>query len=265
METNGSSNITVLTNQTEDFDIYCRRFMAGPLVWTVFSTLCGCVGLPASVGLLWVLVQRQRIGLTSDIYMVNLTPMELIYNIFRPLSVLNFSVLHDEVVKEISLFVEGFQLNGRPLLMACICVDCHMAVAHPITYLNMKNSRCRLAVCALVWATTLTLNLFGRERQHLHLAIRGLLRLLIVSVITYCDVAILLALRKPDPAGKTDIHPQKRRALQVIINSLVMTVVSYLPQVLVSIASTLVPLGQQAMWVSDMAVKLGSFLGFGSL
>ena len=64
-----ASNFTGIINQTEVFDLYCIKQPVGPLVWGVFSVPCSFVGLLASIWLLWVLIQRRRLGLSSYIYM----------------------------------------------------------------------------------------------------------------------------------------------------------------------------------------------------
>ncbi|GAA6089977.1 lysophosphatidic acid receptor 6-like [Tachysurus ichikawai] len=53
-----------------------------------------------------------------------------------------------------------------------------------------------------------------------------------LPVITFCCIATLQALRKSDP-GRKGIHPQKKRALVTIFNSLVLTCVVYTPPVVI--------------------------------
>lgn len=52
-----------------------------------------------------------------------------------------------------------------------------------------------------------------------------------IIIIGICDVFIFHALVKSDP-GRKNIHPKKLRAIQTLVNSLVITVISYLPPVL---------------------------------
>ncbi|KAL2078673.1 hypothetical protein ACEWY4_026358 [Coilia grayii] len=242
-------NGTSAMNATEDLDLFCVTLLAGPLIWAIFSVPCVCVGVPASVCLLWVLVQRQRSGLSNNIYMINLTVMDLIYNVFKLPGVLNFLVWRDHQVLKLMYILEGFNLNGRPLFMACSCVDCYVAVVSPVKYMKLSQSRYRPAVCALVWAFTLVFDLlFGFHSNLLHYCVWGMPRLLAVSTITFCDFVVLRALRKPDPSGKTDVHPQKQRALQTITNSFIMTVASYLPPLLVQMHTGLIPLSPQEMY-----------------
>ena len=87
-----SSNTTSITNSTEEFDYYCTEMPVGSWIWTGFSVPCACVGVPASVWLLWVLVQRQRSGLSNDLYMLNLTIIDLIFNVFIITDTLNYLI-----------------------------------------------------------------------------------------------------------------------------------------------------------------------------
>ncbi len=54
-----------------------------------------------------------------------------------------------------------------------------------------------------------------------------------LPVIGFCDISVLRALKKTDPSGKSNIHPQKKRALRTIINSFVLTFTAYLPPALI--------------------------------
>lgn len=59
-----------------------------------------------------------------------------------------------------------------------------------------------------------------------------------LPVIVICDVSILWTLQKSHRAGG-DLHPRKKKALQIITNSMIMTVTSYVPPVLAYILGEL--------------------------
>ena len=142
-------------NQTEGFDPYCIQLLEGPLVWGVFSIPCACVGVPASMWLLWVLVQKRRRGLSNDVYMLNLTVMDFVFNLSILPCTINFFFLRNDPFFMITQVLYCFSVSGRPLFMACICVDCYTAVVHPITYMKMKQSKHRMVAIALAWSLTL--------------------------------------------------------------------------------------------------------------
>ena len=87
-----SPNTTNITNSTEEFDYYCTEMPVGPWIWGGLSVPCACVGVPASVWLLWVLIQWQRSDLSNDVYMLNLTVMHLIFNVFIITDTLNYLI-----------------------------------------------------------------------------------------------------------------------------------------------------------------------------
>ena len=241
-----SSNTTSITNSTEDNDYYCTEMPVGPWIWGGFSVPCACVGVPASAWLLWVLVQRQRSGLSNDVYMLNLTVMDLMFNVFTIPCVLNYLVWRADLYSIIADILSGFNLFGRPLFMAWVCVDCYTAVVHPITYMKMKRSRYRLVACAAVWSFTLLYAVMGFINRQLFTTSSSVFPFLLAfPAIVFCDVAILRALRKPDPSGRSDVHPQKQRALQTITNSLIISVVCYLNPLVVYAFLNLIPMGEQ--------------------
>ena len=150
------------------------------------------------------------------------------------------------------------------MLMVCICVDCYMAVVHPITYMKRKDRRYKVAVCALVWSLTFTYGIVLEIKREL-LSTPFITVPVVVSIpaIACLDAAILRALRKPDPSGRSDVHPQKQRALQTITNTLVMTLVSYLPPLVVYMFTPLMPLSPQeilchVLFPSTIPTMLGS-------
>ncbi|KAL2078718.1 hypothetical protein ACEWY4_026403 [Coilia grayii] len=259
-----SSSISNITNTTDyNFDYFCTYKPVGNLVWGAVCMLCAVIGLPASIWLLWGLWKKGCAGMSKDVYMLNLTFMDLIFNIFNIPGVLNYFVWRDTEVANTVDVLYWFNLSGRPLFMACICVDCYIAVVHPIPYMRMKHKRYRLVACASVWSFTLIYGLWfvlGAQRRPLSFLVFPYV--LSLPVIAFCDVAIVRALRRPDPSGRTDVHPQKQRALQTITNSLVMTLVSYLPPLVVFGFSPLMPLSIQSMWCNVIApVLIAPLLG----
>ncbi|XP_041939872.1 lysophosphatidic acid receptor 6-like [Alosa sapidissima] len=221
----------------DTFDPFCTDLLVGPLVWATFSVPAACVGVPASMWLLWALIQRQRSRSSNTVYMLNLTIMDLGFNLLIIPNVLNYLIWRDAIFNSVAVFSYAFNLCGRPLFMSCICVDCYMAVIHPITYMQMKDGIYRIIICALVWVFTLVYGYLLGLKTYVILVILAFT----APVIAYCDLSILHTLRKPDPSRRSDIHPQKQRALQTITNSLVMTLVSYLPlMILIAVQSLIV-------------------------
>lgn len=122
--------------------------------------------------------------------------------------------------------------------MTCICVDSYTAVVHLIHEdqgQQMEGDCVGVGlVCVLVWGLGIATGIGFAVNVELKCSpiIEVPLALTVPATIVL-DVAILRTLRKPDPSRKSSVHPQKQRALQTITNSLVMTLMSYLPSLVI--------------------------------
>lgn len=244
-----SLNSTSLMNNTYSIDVFCTDLFVGPMVWAIICVPTACVGVSASVWLLWALNQRQRNGLSNNIYMLNLTTMDLIFNLGVLPDTLNYFFWRNVNAFYMFNAFYSFNLFGRPLFMAWICVECYLAVVHPTTYIKIKNGRHRPVTCVLVWVFTLvygcvTAVVHNRKIEEVIFIISCGLS---VPVIAFCDLSILYTLRKPDPSGRSEVHPQKQKAMQTIMNSLVMTLLSYFPFLVVSLFQHLIHINQQEL------------------
>ncbi|XP_024913724.1 P2Y purinoceptor 1-like [Cynoglossus semilaevis] len=205
-------------------------------IWLAGTLLCFLVGFPASVAILWDMFKSRRDGnfLTPhSFFLLNLTIMDAVFMFFIPPGFLNYLLLHDLKFDAIWNFVYALNLCGRPLTMACICLDCYLAVVHPITYHQRKSLTPRVILVSLVWTLTIASGLgYAFDYTLFATMFPTVPYLVAVVIIGVCDFFIIYTLIKSDPSNNT-IHPQKRRALQTVINSLVMTLISYLPPLLI--------------------------------
>lgn len=220
-------------NNSWDFShfLQCTEQPEGPLFWSGFCAISSLLGIPASLIVLWELFQRRRRGVFNDIFMLNLSLIDLIFTVALLPIISNYMLFHSMHVSNLSSFLHGLPLCGRPLFMACICGDCYFAVVHPIVYKTSKNgTKIRRLASGTVWLMTVCfgLLLFTQIEPFSTPLVTGPLTVAL-PVITFCDVSILRALRKPNPAGNNIVHPQKVRALHTIMNSFLMTFTVYLP------------------------------------
>ncbi|XP_053350365.1 lysophosphatidic acid receptor 4-like [Clarias gariepinus] len=228
-----SSNSTQVTDW--DFYNWCIDFETAIQTFSAISVFCFLLGLPACLWVLHELFQRKKQRSTSDIFMLCLTVIDLAFTIQMPISVCNLIQWHIVELQYILVFIYSFCLIGRPLFMACICLDCYIAVVHPIVYkiskmLTIVKKALTLTTCFLMATGGLLMCIVTRLITTPFLAIPLVVAL---PVITFCDISILLALRKPDPTGNNNIHPQKKQALHTIFNSFIMTCVVYLPPTII--------------------------------
>ncbi|XP_067100249.1 lysophosphatidic acid receptor 6-like [Osmerus mordax] len=209
----------------------------------ICNVITAIFGFPASVAVLWELFQKHRRGTPTtpnDVFMLNLTVMDMIFLFFLPMEVCNYVIFKNWKIQFFCNFLNAFNVSGRPLFMTCICLDCYLAVVHPIMYRARRGLTSRVLMCVVVWAVTLATgvvySLFNMELGNNPITVMPFVVAILITGI--CDFFILRALKSSDPAGRK-LHPQKKKALQIIINSLVMTLLAYLPQVFLFIGERL--------------------------
>ncbi|KAL2078719.1 hypothetical protein ACEWY4_026404 [Coilia grayii] len=255
-----SSNLSSSVVHLAEVSWNCYNF-TGPMVWCVCSIPCTGVGLPACVWLLWELIKRKHSG-SANTYMLNLTVMDLVFNIFLLPTALNYFLFRNALLRKICFIASSFNVSGRPLFTACVCVDCYMAVVRPITYMKTRNSRYAVVVSVVVWSVVLACGTLIMIREDLVAVFTVTVCTLALPTITFCDIFILRTLRKPDPSGRADVHPQKQRALQTITNSLVITVMAYLPPLVLEVFSALMPLSPMEVLCNiEVPVRIACMLG----
>lgn len=215
---------------------HCGDKITGIIIWASLSALSSLVGCPACVAVLSELFCRYKAGTPiapNDVFMLNLTIMDLVFLFFVPFGLCNFLLWHTRPVEMLSNFLYSLNLAGRPLLTACICLDCYLAVVHPIIYHTRKSLTPRVFMAAAVWAITVvqgTLSIIIDELDHSPWAM--FVYVVALPIIVICDASILWTLKK-SYREEGDLQPWKKKALQVIANSMIMTMTSYVPPVVV--------------------------------
>ncbi|KAM3591452.1 uncharacterized protein V6R79_002150 [Siganus canaliculatus] len=231
-----------LSEESGEFACHCEDMVAGIIIWAALSALFSLVGCPACAAVLWELFQRHKAGTTitpNDVFMLNLTVMDSIFLLFVPFGLINFFLWSLKSVEMVSSFLYALNLAGRPLLTACICLDCYLAVVHPVTYRSRKSLTPRVLMAAAVWTVTVAQGtVFAIVDELQHSAWAMFVYVIALPVIIICDASILWTLKKSYRAGG-DLHPKKKKALQIITNSMVMTVTSYVPPLLAYILGDL--------------------------
>lgn len=227
-----ANSSTFVWNQF-DFDL-CNNHEDGMHTWAFFSNLCSAVGFPASVAILWEMLKIHRRGTPfkpNDFFILNLSIMDVVFLMFIPAGIINHFAWKVWVFEAFFNAIYSLNTFGRPLLMACICLDCYVAVVHPVTYLKSKSLAPRVVMVSVVWSLTAVTAVAYFLFYKLFFSFFPIIAFVIAIVIVgVCDYFIIHALVKSDP-GRKNIHPQKKRALQTLIYSLAMTVFSYLPPV----------------------------------
>lgn len=234
------------SSQTTYWNYYnwCADYPTGPVIWSAISVICFLLGFPASLWVLHELLQRQRQKSTSDVFMLSLAVFDLIFTTQIPFYVCNFMLWHIKVLEVLLDLIYCLSFIGRPLFMACICWDCYVAVVYPILYKTSKKLIViKKAIMIVICFSVVVVGLFLCTMTWLVATFLMAIPLIVaLPVITFCDISILQALRKPDPTGNNTIHPQKKRALHTISNSFIMTFIVYLPTVMIFSCGSFIPL-----------------------
>lgn len=214
-----------------DFEV-CNGTSEGIYTWAFCSSIAFFFGFPACVAVSWELFQRHRKGVAftpNDVFVLNLTMADLGFLVFLPPALFNFLFWHNWPFEAFANFIFALNVCGRPLFMTCICLDCYLAVVHPITYQARKSLTPRVLMSVGVWVITVACGIAYSLFFTLYFSPLLIIPFIIsITVIGICDFVILRTLKRSDPGGK-GIHPMKKKAIQTIINSLVMILISYLP------------------------------------
>ncbi|XP_072535212.1 uncharacterized protein [Salminus brasiliensis] len=210
---------------------WCKDYPTAPLIWSGFSAVCYLMGFPASLMALCELLQRQRLKVFNNIFMISLSVIDLAFTVFIPFSACNYMIWHNCQFEWVSNFVYSLIIIGRPLFMACVCGDCHIAVIHPITYMTSKKLFViKSTISMTLWIFIVCFSsLISSLTWMITSPVSSIPLFIALPAIFYYEIAVLRALRKPVPCGNGSIHPQKKQAIRTIFNSFIMTFIAYLP------------------------------------
>ncbi len=131
-------------------------------------------------------------------------------------------------------FFIGITITGRPLFQ-CLCVECYLAVVHPVTFLKFKPLRYRVICSTMVWIITrgscldcmfisVLYNFNG------YMWIFSTESLLFLSIQLFCSLAVLRALKQSGPGERRRNH-MKRKAFHLILIYIVSMGIIFVPNI----------------------------------
>jgi len=210
----------------------CSGMMEGTIIWCSFSILVVLLGLPVCICVLWDLVDKHYRGghpfTPNSLFILNITMMDVLFLAFILPEMFNLLLWKNSGLQMFIILVFNLNYSGRPMLMACMCLDCYVAVLHPLRY-RSQTLYARAIVITVVWLVVVgnwvalilypvLNNDFGMNWPFISS----------LTVIVYCDCCILWALRRTFGTSQGELHPQKKRALHIVGVSLLITLVNYL-------------------------------------
>nr|XP_046192755.1 G-protein coupled receptor 183-A-like [Oncorhynchus gorbuscha] len=225
----------LVTNATvKPFSVFhgCEENVSGILFDLSVQTFNVFLGLPANILVMVILVRNRKEPSSSDIFLGCLAFMDAYFGFMVPFSYLNIYYWHSKDVWSALMFSFGVKDTSGPLFLSCICLDRFVAVLFPLSYGQLKDTKYRVSLSAVVLGLTFTyasaktiggLHNFEKVFTGTILATFGWMVL--------CNGAILVALKRSSGSGKDDMHPMKKKAFKMVKSVLSIIVFNYLPPV----------------------------------
>lgn len=188
------------------------------------------LGIPANIMVLWLLRRNKGDSSTSDIFILQLAVLDVLFCLIPPLELANIIYLTTSSTWYVLRFFYGIK-DASPLFLSCICLDRYMAVIHPITFTVLKDRSHRAVLATVVWLVTLAYaaakcvgNIVNFEKVFTAMILAAF------AFMVYCNITILWALGQSGP-GRDDMHPVKKRAFKMVLIILGIIVFNYFPPV----------------------------------
>ncbi|KAM9820929.1 proteinase-activated receptor 3 [Neosynchiropus ocellatus] len=205
--------------------------MPSVLIWYLCLQFINMfLGIPANIMVLWLINKNKDDSSTSDIFILHLAILDVLFCLIPPLELANIVFLTTSSTWYVLRFFYGIK-DSSPLFLSCICLDRYMAVVHPITFTELKDRQHRAVLAIVVWLVTLAYaaakcvgNIFNFEKVFTAMILAAF------AFMVFCNIAILWALRQSGP-GRDEMHPVKKRAFKMVVIILAIIVFNYFPPV----------------------------------
>lgn len=183
------------------------------------------VGQPVIAKLLWLYFTSKK---AADILNLNLA---LFHNLQYFISIVHLHIMFllPKAQNNVLQFLFGYAQIGGPLNLCFICLERYVAVIHPISFPVLKRYRFKEISAVVVWLFSVPIALINVLASEIILALKDAMMtfrsslLLAVTLVTlYCNIIIVLALKKK-------LHPVKRRAFKIIFSTFDIVLFCYGP------------------------------------
>ncbi|KAM6902096.1 uracil nucleotide/cysteinyl leukotriene receptor [Xenentodon cancila] len=207
------------------------KHMPAVLIWYLSLQFMNMfLGIPANFMVLWLINKNRSDSSTSDIFIMHLAVLDLLFCLTPPLELANIVFLTTSTTWYVLRFFYGIK-DFSPLFLSCICLDRYVAVIHPVTFTKLKDRHHRTVLAFVVWVVILAYaaakcvgNINNFEKVFTAMI------LVAFSFMVFCNIMILWALWQSGP-GRDDMHPVKKRAFKMVLIILAIIVFNYFPPV----------------------------------
>ncbi|XP_026153687.1 proteinase-activated receptor 3 [Mastacembelus armatus] len=221
-----------INNTGAEMTVYeqCKK-MPAVLIWYLSLQFINMfMGIPANLMVLWLTYKNRADSSTSDIFILHLAVLDVLFCLIPPLELVNIVFLTTSSTWYVLRFFYGIK-DSSPLFLSCICLDRYVAVVHPIIFTELKDRQHRAVLAMLVWLITLayaTAKCVGTIVNF-----EKVFTVMILTAFTfmvYCNITILWVLRQSGPS-RDEMHPVKKRAFKIVLIILAIIVFNYFPPV----------------------------------
>lgn len=252
------------SNATADFFLQCKE---GVIVWTSVIVATFVLGSNGIFFIVLDMIQKHRKGIPfspNDVFISNLVVTDGIYLFCLLPKFYNYLFGHHVAFQAFFTILFSFNFCGRPLFMACICLDFYIAVVHPVTYQVRKSLTPRVLMAVGVWTVTVAHGCYFATRNiDVLMDLNPILFFaLTLPIILFCDFCILWTLMSSNAGGRK-VDSRKRKALQLIINNLIITFICYIPPIIAVSVSKFLSLDEIAIRCL-VVIPLLSFIAVGN-
>ncbi|XP_046893736.1 G-protein coupled receptor 183 [Hypomesus transpacificus] len=228
--------IETLANATvvHHFSVFdgCDDMVEGILFDLTVQTFNVVVGIPANIMVMVILIRNRHQPSTSDIFLGCLAFMDFYFGCMVPLIYLNLYYWESMKMWSAFKFSYGVKDTSGPLFLSCICLDRFVAVLCPIAFSQLKDNKYRIGLSVFVLCLT-----FAYASAKTVGGLRDFEKVFTGEILAsftwmvFCNIAILLALKRSRGAGKDEMHPMKKKAFNMVLSILAIVVFNYLPPV----------------------------------
>ncbi|XP_060930605.1 proteinase-activated receptor 3 [Limanda limanda] len=207
------------------------KYMPAAIIWYLGLQFINMfLGIPANLTVLWLIHKNKGDSSTSDIFILHLAILDVLFCLTPPLELANIVFLTTSSTWYVLRFFYGMK-DSSPLFLSCICLDRYMAVVHPITFTELKDRQHRAVLAILVWLIILGYasakcvgNIHNFEKVFTAMILAAF------AFMVFCNIAILWVLRQSGP-GRDEMHPVKKRAFKMVLIIQAIIVFNYFPPV----------------------------------